>query len=206
MPGSSKGSKPGSRSDRTRQRPGGASRADRLRAFRDVMYTRMEEISFRTSMTVLAAVVAFAGVLAAVSVLMSLPPGVARHTAAGLPARPPSASAASAPATRTPESPSASPAQPTPSRVRDAPPAAKTAAPVTAAAAVPRPTVPTPTLSPALARVSYQSAAAAWWAWWTRVHDGGSLRFGGTGGIGAIGGYGGGFGGFGFGGGRMGRR
>ena len=53
--------------------------------------------------------------------------------------------------------------------------------------------MPTPTLSPSLARVSYQSAAAAWWAWWTRVHDGGSLRFGGTGGHGGygIGGYGG---------------
>ena len=93
MPGSSERSKPGSRIDRTRRRPGGASRAARLRAFRDVMYTRMEEISFRTSMTVLAGVVAFAGVLAAVSVLMSLPPGVARHTAAGAPARTPSAAA-----------------------------------------------------------------------------------------------------------------
>jgi hypothetical protein len=203
MPGSSKGSKPGSRRDRTRRRPGGASRADRLRAFRDVVYTRMEEVSFRTSMTVLAGVVAFAGVLAAVSVLMSLPPGMPRHTAAGAPARPPSASAASGPGTRTPGSPSASPAQPTPSPVRDAPPAAKTAAPVTAAATVPRPAVPTPTLPSSLARVSYQSAAAAWWAWWTRVRDGGSLRFGGTEGIG---GYGGSFGGFGFGGGRLGRR
>ena len=50
---------------------------------------------------------------------------------------------------------------------------------------------PTPTLSPALARVSYQSAVAALWAWWTWAHGGGILRRGGTGG------YGGGHGGFG---------
>ncbi len=198
MPGSSKGSKPGSHTDRTRRRPGGASRAARLRAFRDVVYTRMEEISFRASMTVLAGVVAFAGVLAAVSVLMSLPAGVARHTAAEAPARTPPASAAPAPGTRTLASPAASPAQPTPSPARVAPPAARAAAPVTPAA--PSPAVPTPTLSPSLARVSYQSAVAAWWAWWTRVHGGGILRRGGTRG------YGGGYGGFGRSGWRPGRR
>jgi hypothetical protein len=195
MPGSSKGSKPGSRIDRARQRHGGVSRAARLRAFRDVMYTRMEEISFRTSMTILAGVVAFAGVLAAVSVLMSLPSGLARHTAAGGPARTPSASAppASAHATRTAESPSASPEQPTPSLVRDAPHGASTTA------AAPRPAVPTPAQVPSLARVSHQSAAAAWWAWWTRVHGGGF-------GHGGTRGYGGSFGGFGRGGGWLGRR
>ncbi len=196
MPGSSKGSKPGSHTDRTRRRPGGASRAAGLRAFRDVMYTRMEEISFRTSMTVLAGVVAFAAVLAAVSVLMSLPPGVARHTAAGAPARTPPASAVPAPATRTLASPAASPAQPTSSPVRVAPPVARTAAPVTAAAAV-----PSPARFPSLARFSHQSAVAARWAWWTRVHGGGGiLRPGGTRG------YGGGYGGYGRGGGWPGRR
>ncbi len=198
MPGSSNGSKPGSHTDRTRRRPGGASRAAGLRAFRDVMYTRMEEISFRTSMTVLAGVVAFAAVLAAVSVLMSLPPGAARHTAAGGPARTPPASAVPAPGTRTLASPAASPAQPTPSPLRVAPPAARTAAPVTAA--MPSPAVPTPARSPSLARFSYQSAVAAWWAWWTRVHGGGIWRPGGSRG------YGGGYRGFGRGGGWAGRR
>ena len=195
MPGSAKGNKPGSHIDRTRRRADGASRAARLRAFRDVMYTRMEEISFRTSMTVLAGVVAFAAVLAAVSVLMSLPPGVARHTAAGAPARTPPASAAPAPATRTLASPAAAPARPAPPPARDAPPAASTSVPVTAAAAA-----PTRMLSPSLARVSYRSTVAAWWTWWTRAHGGRILRPGGTGG------YGGGFGGFGGGGGQPGRR
>jgi len=64
---------------------------------------------------------------------------------------------------------------------------------------VPRPPAPAPALPPSLARVSYRSAAAAWWAWWTRLHGGSGLRFGGTGGIA---GYGGSLGGFGFGGGR----
>lgn len=62
------------------------------------MYTRMEEISFRTSMTVLAGVVAFAAVVASVSVLMSQSSGLPRHAALSRPAiAPASAGPTSAP-------------------------------------------------------------------------------------------------------------
>ena len=77
---------------RTRERLDGPSRLARLSAFREVMYTRMEEISFRSSMTVLAGVVAFAAVVAAVSTLMTVSPGPARHAALG---RPPGSAAPS---------------------------------------------------------------------------------------------------------------
>jgi hypothetical protein len=213
MPGSFKGSKPGSHLYRTRARPGGPSRVARLFAFRQVLYARMEEVSFRTSMTVLAGVVAFAAVGAAVSTAASLSPGPARHAALGRPpaSAAPSYAPASVPATPAqpaPASPSpSSPSPVTPSPVRDTGSSAGTHAPVTAAAAAA--SVPTPTLSPSPARVSYQAAVAAWWAWWARVHGGGSDRAGG-GSFRGIGQDGGGFGrdrgGFGGGGGGFGRR
>ena len=178
MPGSFKGSKPGSQQHRTRWRRGGPSRVARLLAFRDVMYTRMEEVSFRTSMTVLAGVVAFAAVVAAVSTLMSVPAGPARHAALGrpaAPAAPSSAPATSAPPAPAPASPSSAPTRVRPSPVRDAAPAA--------AASAPSPAGPAPPLSPSPARISYQNAVAAWWSWWLRVHGGGfrSYRGGGFG-------------------------
>lgn len=197
MPGSFKGTKPGSHHDRTRTRPGGPSRVARLFAFREVLYTRMEEISFRTSMTVLGGVVAFAAVIAAVSTLMSLSAGPARPAA--LSGAPVSAAPSSAPASLRPApaspSPSSGPPWVTPSPVRDTGPSAGTHAPVTtvAAASAPSPTVPTPALSPSPARVSRQAAVAAWWAWWLRVYgQGGGRAYGGYGRD--RGGFGGGFG------------
>jgi len=178
MPGSFKGSKPGSHLRRTRGRPDGPSRLAGLSAFREVMYTRMEEISFRASMTVLAGVVASAAVMAAVSTLMSIPPGPARHTALG---RPPATAAPwfapasfpskPAPPTLAPALPSSSPASARPSRVRETGSGA-TQAPVTTVASVPSPNVPTPMVSPSPSRGSYQAAVAAWWAWWLRVYGG----------------------------------
>ena len=214
MPGSFKGTKPGSHVDRTRTRPGGPSRVARLLAFREVLYTRMEEISFRTSMTVLGGVVAFAAVIATVSTLMSVSTGPARHAALSGPPVPPAPSSAPAsprpaPASPSPSaSPSSGPPSVTPSPVRDTGPGAGDHAPVTtvAAASAPSPTVPAPALSPSPARVSEQGAVAAWWAWWLRVYGrGGDRAYGG----GTYGGYGrdrGGFGGGGFGGGGFGGR
>ena len=188
MPGSFKGTKPGSHLDRTRTGPGGPSRVARLFAFREVLYTRMEEISFRTSMTVLGGVVAFAAVIAAVSTLMSLSPGPARPAALSGPqasAAPSSAPASPRPASPSPSaSPSSGPPSVTPSPVRDTGPSAGTHAPVTAvaAASAPSATVPAPALSPSPARVSEQAAAAAWWAWWLRVYGrGGDRAYGGSG-------------------------
>jgi hypothetical protein len=206
MPGSFKGTKPGSHLDRTRTRPGGPSRVARLFAFREVLYTRMEEISFRTSMTVVGGVVAFAAVIAAVSTLMSLSTGPARHAALSGP--PASAAPSSAPASPRPApawpsplaSPSSGPPSVTPSPVRDTGPSAGTHAPVTAVAAASAPaTVPAPGLSPSPARVSEQAAVAAWWAWWLRVYGRGGDRAYGGGTYGGSGRDRGGFGGDGFG-------
>jgi hypothetical protein len=178
----------------------------RLLAFREVLYTRMEEISFRTSMTVLGGVVAFAAVVAAVSTLMSLSTGPARHAALSGP--PASATRSPAPASPRPTpawpspsaSPSSGPPSVTPSPDRDTGPSVGTHAPVAtvAAASAPSPTVPAPALSPSPARVSEQAAVAAWWAWWLRVYGrGGDRAYGGgtSGGSGRDrGGFGGGFG------------
>lgn len=190
MPGSFKGTKPGSHLDRTRTRPGGPSRVARLFAFREVLYTRMEEVSFRTSMTVLGGVVAFAAVVAAVSTLMSLSTGPARHAVLSGPpasAAPSSAPASPRPAPASPSplaSPSAGPPSVTPSPVRDTGPSAGSHAPVTTVAAA---------SAPSPARVSGQAAVAAWWAWWLRVYgQGGDRAYGGYGRD--RGGFGGGFG------------
>jgi hypothetical protein len=212
MPGSFKGTKPGSHLHRTRTRPAGPSRVVRLFAFREVLYTRMEEISFRTSMSVLGGVVAFAAVVAAVSTLMSVSTGPAPHAALSGPpasAAPSSAPNPTRPAPASPSpsaSPSSGPPSVTPSAVRDTGPSAGTHAPVTtvAAASAPSPIVPTPALSPSPARVSEQAAVAAWWSWWLRVYGrGGDRAYGGgtyggfgrdRGGFGGDGGFGGGFG------------
>lgn len=187
MPGSFKGSRPGSHLRRTRGRLDGPSRLARLSAFRDVIYTRMEEISFRSSMTVLAGVVAFAAVVAAVSTLMSVLPGPARHAALGR--RPGSAAPSSALAqpNRTPPSPA--PVRPSP--VRDAGSAARHAPAMTTVASAPSPSVPTPT---SWSRMSYEAAVAARWSWWLRVHGRGDTRAYGGGSFGGSGRDGGGFG------------
>ncbi|MGA2829859.1 MAG: hypothetical protein ABSF03_27535 [Streptosporangiaceae bacterium] len=198
MPGSFMGSKPGSHLPRTRTRPGGPSRLARLLTFRQVMYARMEEVSFRTSMTVLAGVVAFAAVVASVSTLMSLSSGPAQHAAPG---RPPAYAAPSpaSPSRPAPAPPSASSSRPpaSPSPVRSTGPDSGAYTPVTAAAASePSPGMPARWLS-------HRAAAAAWWSWWLRVYGGGSDRAYGGGGSRGFGqgrggfGSGGGFGGFG---------
>ncbi len=149
------------------------------------MYTRMEEISFRASMTVLAGVVAFAAVVASVSVLMSQSSGP-QHAALGHPATAP-ASAGPTSARVNPGRPSAatpatSPARATPASSR-AQPAASTPPPVTAAgpaAATPAAAGPTPAASQSLARISSRAAVATGWSWWLRVHRGGQPRGGGV--------------------------
>ncbi len=155
-----------------------------LSAFRDGMYTRMEEISFRTSMTVLAGVVAFAAVVASVSVLMSESSGPPRHAAlsrpatASAPAGPTSAPVSSGRAATA--TPSTSPARVTPAPTSRAQPAVSSPPPVTAARpAAATPAVPTPTVSPSLARISSQTTVATWWSWWLRVHHGNGLPSGG---------------------------
>ena len=146
---------------------------------------RMEEISFRTSMTVLAGVVAFATVVASVSVLMSQSSGP-RHAALSRPATAPASagptSALLNPGRAAPAMPSTSPARATPAPTSRTQPAASTRPPVTAAgraAATPAAAGPTPAGSPPLARVSSRTAVATWWSWWLRVRRGGQPRGGG---------------------------
>src|ERR1700759_254837 len=81
----------------------------RFTAFRNGLYTRMEEISFRTSMTVLGGVIAVAAVIARVSVLMSQAPAPARPVAAS--SAPPARSAGPSSA---PPTPPASPSRTAP--------------------------------------------------------------------------------------------
>lgn len=187
MPGSFKGSKPGSHLRRTRGRLDGPSRLVRLSAFREIIYSRMEEISFRSSMTVLAGVVAFAAVVAAVSILMSVSPGPAHHAALGWSPGSAAPSSALARPTRTPASPPSSPAPVRPSPVRDARSGATHAPAVTTVASAPSPSVPTPAVSPSPARMSYEAAVAAWWSWWLRVHGRRDTRAYGGGSFGGLG-------------------
>jgi hypothetical protein len=194
------GSKPGSHLPRSRTRPGGPSRVARPLAFRQAVYIRMEEVSFRTSMTVLAGVVAFAAVVASVSTLMSLSPGPAQRAALSRP--PVSAVPSSIPATparAAPAPPSASSSQPSasPSPVRGTGSGSGTHPPVTTAgaASAPSPRVPAPAPSPrvpAPSRVPVQAAAAAWWSRWLRVYGGGGFHGSGpgSGGFGRGGGFG----------------
>jgi hypothetical protein len=146
-------------------------------AFRSALYARMEEISFRTAITVVTGVVAVAAVIAGVGLLMSQSPAPARSTALG-----PSAPAAgSGPRTPGP-SPSSPPAPSRPAPTSSAP--ARTPAPVVtssarqatypataenaerapAASAAP---APAPAVSQARRPIS--SAVAAWLAWWQHI-------------------------------------
>jgi hypothetical protein len=127
----------------------------------------MEEVSFRTSMTVLGGVIAVAAVIAGVSVLMSQTPAPARPVAVS-----PVSPARSAVPSSAPPTPAASPARTAPTA--SAP--ARTHAP---AAPVPETTYPaadedsTPSRHVAAAsgrrafgRQLNSAAVAAWAAWW----------------------------------------
>ena len=171
----------------------------RFSAFRNGLYARMEEISFRTSMTVLGGVVAVAAVVATVTVLTSQGSVPA--------ARPAALSPSSASHSIVPTS-----APPTPA-VSPSPAAPATSRPAKAPAA--RPERTTTYVAPAEDSVPYRpaaasgygygryraqphlNAAAAWAAWWrSRLAGAG----GHAGGFGGYGGHGfGGFGGFGHG-------
>jgi hypothetical protein len=150
----------------------------RFAAFRNGLYARMEEISFRTSMTVLGGVVAVAAVIAGVGVLMSQSPAPARPAALS-PA--PASRSATPTAAPTSAAPSPSPLAPT-----SAAPA-RTPAPVVTspasqatypAADVDSTPAATPSVAPSLRGIN--SAAAAWWAWWVRARSGGAGHRGGV--------------------------
>jgi hypothetical protein len=155
----------------------------RFAAFRNQLYARMEEISFRTSLTVLTGVAAVAAVIAGVGLLMSQSPAPARpvalspapasHSAL---ATPPPAAATPSPSAPvpTPSAPDRTPAPVKTSLAREAtyPATAENSAPVRNAAAAPR-TAPV--------RRSASSAVAAWLAWWQQVlasHRGGGPGIG----------------------------
>jgi hypothetical protein len=162
----------------------------RFALFRNGLYARMEEISFRTSMTVLGGVIAVAAVIAGVSVLMSQTQAPARPVAVS-PA-PPTRSAvpSSAPAA----SPSrTAPTASAPARTHaPAAPVHETTYPATDEDSTPSRHVPAATSGRrAFGRHINSAAVAAWAAWWRS-------RLGGLGGHG--GGLHAGFGRSGFGG------
>jgi hypothetical protein len=149
----------------------------RFAAFRNGLYTRMEEVSFRTSMTVLGGVIAVAAVIAGVSVLMSQTPGPARPVAVS--PVPPTRSAvpSSAPAA----SPSrTAPTASAPARTHaPAAPVHETTYPATDEDSTPSRHVPAPTSGRrAFGRQLNSAAVAAWAAWW-RSRLGGLGRHGG---------------------------
>ncbi len=162
----------------------------RFAAFRSSLYARMEEISFRTAITVLTGVVAVAAVIAGVGLLMAQAPAPARPTALGsAPAARSSAPAPSTPAEPTSSSPSASPpASSAPARTpapEKTSPAREATYPATAENAQRAP-VTRSAAPPVTARRPVSSAVAAWLAWWQRVlasrHGGGtSIGHGGHG-------------------------
>jgi hypothetical protein len=175
----------------------------RFPAFRNQLYARMEEISFRTSMTVLGGVVAVAAVIAAVTVAMSQGSTPVRPTAL----RPPPASHSSTRAAL-PPTPAASPSQPSPTASKPSaarPPvvaAAPRAATYPATDGDSRPyRAPNSPYHRAAAERHLSSAMAAWAAWWQ-----GRLAAAGAHGGGRHPGIGGGRGFGGFGGGGMGHR
>jgi hypothetical protein len=148
----------------------------RFAAFRSSLYARMEEISFRTAITVVIGVVAVAAVIAGVGLLLSQAPAPARPTAAGPVPAPRSSTPSSAPpSSPAPASDSPSPSRPpssaparTPGPVKTSPARAATY-PATAEnaqrAPAPRAAVP----HAATARRPLSSAVAAWLAWWQHV-------------------------------------
>jgi hypothetical protein len=169
----------------------------RFSAFRNGLYTRMEEISFRTSMTVLGGVVAVAAVIAGVTVLMSQGPAPAARPAA-LGSSPASHSIVP---TSAPPTPAVSPTPATPATSKPA----RTKAPAVAApqraaayAAPDEDSAPASGYHRPATRWHVSSGAAAWAAWWRSRLAGAGHSGGLAAGLGGGHGFGG-FGGFGFG-------
>jgi hypothetical protein len=132
----------------------------------------MEEISFRTAITVVTGVVAVAAVIAGVGLLMAQAPAPARPTALGPSPDARSSAQASAPAAPTSPPPSPSPpASPAPART-PAPvktsPAREATYPGTAENAQRAPVART-AAPQATARRPLSSAMAAWLAWWQHI-------------------------------------
>jgi hypothetical protein len=165
----------------------------RFAAFRSSLYARMEEISFRTAITVVTGVVAVAAVIAGVGLLMAQAPAPSRAAALG--SSPAARSSAQAPAPSTPAAPTSS--SPSPSAPASSAPA-RTPAPVKTSPAreatypgtaenARRAPVTRAAAPPVTTRRPLSSAVAAWLAWWQRVlagrHRGGiSIGHGGLGG------------------------
>jgi hypothetical protein len=137
----------------------------RFAAFRDGLYARMDEISFRTSMTVLGGVIAVAAVIAGVSVLMSQTPAPGRPVAAS-----------PVPPTR-PAGPSSAPPTPADSPSRTAPTASAPARTHAPAAPVHEATYPAtdedstpsryvPAATSGRRAMGRHINSAAWAAWW----------------------------------------
>jgi cytoskeletal protein RodZ len=164
----------------------------RFAAFRSSLYARMEEISYRTAITVVTGVVAVAAVIAGVGLLMTQAPAPGRPTALGSASAARSSAQASAPSTSaapTSSSPSASPPASTAPARTPAPvktsPAHEATYPGTAEDAQRAPVART-AAPPVRARRPLGSAVAAWLVWWQRVlasrHGGGtSIGHGGLG-------------------------
>jgi hypothetical protein len=168
----------------------------RFTAFRNGLYARMEEISFRTSMTVLGGVIAVAAVIAGVSVLMSQTPAPARPLAASpvLPTR------SAGPSPAPPASPSrTAPTASTPARTHaPAAPVHETTHSAADEDSTPSRYVPAATSGHrAIGRHLNSAAVAAWAAWWRSRLGGGLGRHGsgvhagfGRSGFGGFGGHG----------------
>jgi hypothetical protein len=162
----------------------------RFAAFRNRIYARMEEISFRTSMTVLGGVVAVAAVIAGVSVLMSQAAAPARPAALS-----PAPASRSAVPTSAPPAPPASPSRPAPTSsapARTQPPAVTDPVHEATYPATDEESTPAPAASgrsPSVQRVN--SAVAAWAAWWRARLSGAGGHAGGHSGFRGFGGSGG---------------
>jgi hypothetical protein len=167
---------------------GGAPPTVTLSAIRDRLYTRMEETSFRSSMTILAGVVLLAAAIAVAGILLSRSPAAAHRSALGPPPGTRPASVAPTSARATPSRTATPSPSPSPSHAAPAP-TGNAAEPGAAAAAPAQPasgqTAATAARTPSAPRVSWtwpsQNQIAAWWAWW-REHQGESGGYGGYGG------------------------
>jgi hypothetical protein len=158
----------------------------RFAAFRSSLYARMEEISFRTAITVGTGVVAVAAVIAGVGLLMTQAPAPSRPTALG-----PSADARSSAQAYAPSTPAAPTASPSPSPPASSAPA-RTPAPVKTSPAreatypgtaenAQRAPVTRAATPPATAPRLPSSAVAGWLAWWQHIlasRDGGGSSIG----------------------------
>ena len=172
----------------------------RFAAFRTGLYARMEEISFRTSMAVLAGVVAVAAIIAGVTLAVSQGPAAARPVALS-----PAPVRHSAAPTAAPPTPAVSPSRATPTAAARTPtraPAVAVADPQPAAAypATGEYSAPSRSFSGGSSRAAHQRIGSAVAAWW-RSHLGGAgghlgglpsggHGFGGFGGIRGFGGHG----------------